>query len=59
MNIDELIARINYLYKKSTNEGLSPEELEEQKILRRRYIDNIKSNFRVQLETIKPKNECD
>lgn len=52
MNIDELTARINFLYKKSQNEGLTPEEKDEQQKLRQRYIDNIKRNFRAQLEGI-------
>ncbi len=56
MNIEELIARINFLYKKSKEEGLSEEEKVEQEKLRRQYIDNVKSNFKVQLQGIKPKN---
>lgn len=57
MNIDELIERINFLYKKSQNEGLTGEEKEEQQKLRRRYIDNIKRNFRAQLEGIEKKSK--
>ncbi|MCM8710347.1 DUF896 domain-containing protein [Clostridium sp. SYSU_GA19001] len=57
MNIDELINRINYLYKKSQEIGLTDEEKEEQKILRRQYIDNVKRNFRAQLETIERKTD--
>jgi len=53
MNIDEMIARINYLYKKSQEEGLTLEEKEEQEQLRRKYIDNVKRNFREQLKGIK------
>lgn len=56
MNIDELIARINFLYKKSKEEGLTQEEKLEQENLRRQYIDNVKGNFKVQLQGIKPKN---
>lgn len=56
MKIDELIARINFLYKKSKEEGLNAEEKIEQEKLRRQYIDNVKSNFKVQLQGIKPKN---
>lgn len=59
MNIDKIIERINFLYKKSQNEGLTDEEKVEQKELRQRYIDNVKRNFRAQLEGIKrvpPKN---
>lgn len=53
MTIDELIARINFLYKKSQNEGLTEEEKVEQQKLRQRYIDNVKRNFRGQLEGIR------
>lgn len=52
MNIDELTSRINFLYKKSQNEGLTTEEKDEQQKLRQRYIDNVKRNFRAQLEGI-------
>lgn len=54
--IDDVIKRINELYKKSKEEGLNDKEKEEQQILRKRYIDNVKANFRVQLEGIEPKN---
>ena len=53
MNIDEMIERINFLYRKSQEEGLTTEEKEEQEQLRRRYIDNVKRNFREQLNGIK------
>ena len=55
MKIDDVIKRINELYKKSKEEGLNNEEKEEQQILRRRYIDSVKSNFRAQLETVEVK----
>lgn len=55
MKIDDVIKRINELYKKSKEEGLNDLEKEEQQILRRRYIDSVKNNFRAQLETVKPK----
>jgi uncharacterized protein YnzC (UPF0291/DUF896 family) len=57
MNIDEVIVRINYLYKKSQETGLTDVEKEEQKALRQRYIDNIKKNFRQQLDTIEKKDK--
>lgn len=59
MNLDELVSRINYLYKKSQEIGLTPSEKEEQEKLRQIYIDNVKRNFRAQLETIerKPKDK--
>ncbi len=46
------IARINELYHKSKNEGLSSEEKEEQAKLRKAYIDAIKGNVRAQLNNI-------
>lgn len=57
MKIDDVIKRINELYKKSKEEGLNDLEKEEQQILRRRYIDSVKNNFRAQLETVEPKKE--
>ena len=54
--IDDVIKRINELYKKSKEEGLNEQEKEEQQILRRRYIDNVKANFKVQLEGVELKN---
>lgn len=56
MNIDDMIKRINHLYKKSKEEGLTEEELIEQQELRRKYVDNIKANFRAQLNTIEKKS---
>jgi uncharacterized protein YnzC (UPF0291/DUF896 family) len=53
MNLDEMIERINFLYKKSQGEGLTEEEKSEQGELRKRYIDNVKRNFREQLKGIK------
>ena len=53
MNIDELTSRVNFLYKKSKEEGLTEEEKVEQQELRQKYIDNVKRNFRSQLDTIK------
>ena len=55
MKMDDVIKRINELYKKSKEEGLDNAEKEEQQILRRRYIDSVKSNFRAQLETVELK----
>ena len=49
---DEKIARINELYHKSKAEGLTPEETEEQKALRREYIDSVKRNLRNNLNNI-------
>lgn len=55
MKIDDVIKRINELYKKSKEEGLNDKEKEEQQKLRRIYIDNVKSNFKAQLETVELK----
>lgn len=55
--IDDVIKRINELYKKSKEEGLSEVEKEEQQKLRRIYIDNVKANFKVQLEGIELKEK--
>ena len=59
MNIDELTNRINFLYKKSKEERLTEEEKVEQQELRQRYIDNVKRNFRSQLDTIKEEEPSD
>jgi len=53
MNTDELTKRVNFLYKKSKEDGLTEEEKVEQQELRQKYIDNVKRNFRAQLDTIK------
>ncbi len=52
MEIDKLIKRINELYHKSQNEGLTEEELEEQKALRAEYVANIRANLKAQLDNI-------
>ena len=45
------IARINYLAKKSREEGLTEEEKLEQAKLRREYIDSVVGNLRSSLDT--------
>ncbi len=52
MEIDKLINRINELYHKSQGEGLTNEELEEQKALRAEYVANIRANLKAQLDNI-------
>ncbi len=52
MTMDERIARINALYHKSQNEGLTEEELKEQKKLRSEYVANIRAGLRGQLNNI-------
>lgn len=49
---EKKIERINELYHKSKAEGLTAAELEEQKVLRREYIDAFKQNLRSQLNQI-------
>jgi uncharacterized protein YnzC (UPF0291/DUF896 family) len=51
------IERINFLAKKSREEGLSPEETEEQAKLRREYIDSFKMSLRSQLDNIEFKED--
>lgn len=50
--IEETIKRINELARKSKTEGLTPEELQEQQILRREYIEAFKRNMRGTLNNI-------
>lgn len=53
MITDEMINRINELaHKSKTPAGLTPEEKEEQQILRRAYIDALKTNLRSELDRI-------
>ena len=49
----KLIDRINYLYHKSEGDGLSEEEKIEQTKLRRKYVDNVKANFRNEIGKVK------
>ena len=53
----EKIERINALYRKSKAEGLTEEEKKEQDLLRKEYIDSVKSNLRNQLNNIDVINE--
>ena len=57
MNIEELIERINFLYKKSKEEGLTESEKEEQQVLRKDYVERVKSNFRSQLNMVEKKTK--
>lgn len=50
--LNEKIARINELYRKSKAEGLTEEEKKEQDLLRKEYIANVRNNLRVQLDNI-------
>ena len=50
--LDGVIKRINELYHKSKESGLTEEEKQEQAELRKRYIANFRANFREQLNNI-------
>lgn len=47
-----LIEQINALAKKSREEGLTEEEAKLQQELRKKYLDNFRSNFRQMLDNI-------
>lgn len=46
------IDRINELARKSKKEGLTPEERDEQRVLRQEYIKAFKSNLKSTLDSI-------
>ena len=48
----EMLARISELSQKQRSIGLSDAEKAEQALLRRQYLDNIKTQVRSQIETI-------
>ncbi|MBR4413559.1 MAG: DUF896 domain-containing protein, partial [Lachnospiraceae bacterium] len=52
MEIEKLINRINELYHKSQDVGLTEEEAKEQKELRAAYVANIRANLKSQLDSI-------
>ncbi|MEK6990909.1 DUF896 domain-containing protein [Paenibacillus sp. FSL K6-1566] len=52
MDIDTLVERINLLALKQKSEGLTEEEMKERAELREIYLNNIRRNFRQQLESI-------
>ena len=55
--LNEKINRINELYRKSKAEGLTDEERQEQELLRKEYIANVRMNLRAQLDNIDMVNE--
>ena len=58
MTLEQKIARINELYKKSkSSEGLTEAEKSEQALLRKEYIDNVRQNLRNQLNNINIQDE--
>ena len=52
MEMDKVIARINELYHKAKEVGLTEEEAKEQQALRREFINDFKRNLRGQLDNI-------
>ncbi len=54
---EERIQRINVLYHKAKNEGLTEEEKEEQQALRKEFIQSFRNNLRGQLDNISIKEE--
>ena len=57
MITDETIKRINELARKKKAEGLTEEELAEQKALREEYLEGIRANFKSQLDSIRVVDE--
>lgn len=51
-NMEAKIKRINELYHKSKNEGLTETEKNEQTRLRQEYIASVRGNLRMQLDQI-------
>lgn len=49
---EQKIKRINELYRKSKEEGLSDDEKQEQKLLRAEYLETIRGNLKSQLNRI-------
>jgi len=56
IKIEDVVEKINSLYRISQERELTKEEKELQGELRKRYIDNVKRNFKSQLDGIEPKN---
>ena len=48
----EAIQRINELARKAKAQGLTPEEAQEQKRLRKEYLDSVRKNLVSQLENM-------
>ena len=51
------IDRINQLARKARGEGLTEAEKEEQALLRRQYIDDVKRSLRAQLDSLRAPEE--
>jgi len=46
------VDRINELARKKKTVGLTPDEVKEQEILRRQYIDEFKANLKLTLDSV-------
>lgn len=57
MNMDERIKRINELYHKSQETGLSEKERAEQAQLRKEYVESVRGNLKAQLDNISIQRE--
>ncbi len=57
MEMNDLIARLNFLYHKRQTQGLSAAEIDEQSELRRQYLDVIKGNVKTELSRIRVADE--
>ncbi len=57
MNMDERIRRINELYHKSKDVGLTDAEKQEQDRLRKEYAASVRANLKAQLDNIDVENE--
>lgn len=51
--MDKLIKRINELYKKSKDEGLTEEEKAEQAELRRKYIESFRQGVKNTMDNVR------
>lgn len=58
MEFKKVIDRINELYRKSKNEGLTEEEKKEQAEIRQYYISVIKGNFKANLNKVEKKGKA-
>lgn len=56
IKIEDAVENINLLYKLSQERELTKEEKELQEKLRKRYLENVRRNFKSQLDGIEPKN---